>query len=112
MSHFAELDKNNIVLRVLVGNNDLPNEGLDWFVQNAGGRWIQTSYSASFRHKFANIGDTYNEELDAFITASPFTSWVLNDNTCEWEAPFPKPDNGLMYQWDESVLNWVKVQGE
>jgi len=66
MSHFAELDENNIVIRVLVGDNNMPNEGYDWFVENLGGRWVQTSYNGNFRGRFAGIGFTYDEELDVF----------------------------------------------
>lgn len=70
MSHFAELDKNNFVLRVFVGNNNDPNgdEGYQWFVSNLGGKWVQTSYNGSFRGKYAGIGDYYDEELDEFTT--------------------------------------------
>ena len=68
MSHFAELDENNIVLRVTVGDNNDPNgdEGLQWLKDNVGGTWIQTSYNANFRGKFAGIGDTYDEAADEF----------------------------------------------
>ena len=111
MSHFAEIDENNIVLRVLVGDNNAPNEGLDWFLENLGGRWIQTSYNANFRKNFAGVGFTYDEQLDAFIPPKPFESWILNEDTCQWEAPVPMPSEGL-WTWDESVLNWVEVQGE
>lgn len=67
MSHFAELDENNVVLRVIVGDNDAPNEGYDWVVETLGGRWVQTSYNANFRGKFASIGDIYDEETDTFL---------------------------------------------
>ena len=66
MSHFAELDENNVVIRVLVGDNDMPNEGYDWFIETFGGRWVQTSYNGNFRGRFAGIGFTYDEELDVF----------------------------------------------
>ena len=66
MSHFAELDENNIVVRVLVGDNDMPNEGYDWFVENLGGRWVQTSYNGNFRGRFAGIGFIYDETNDVF----------------------------------------------
>jgi hypothetical protein len=66
MSHFAELNENNIVVRVLVGDNDMTNEGYDWFIENLGGRWVQTSYNGNFRGRFAGIGFTYDEELDVF----------------------------------------------
>jgi hypothetical protein len=112
MSHFAEIDKNNTVLRVLVGDNNAPNEGYDWFVENLGGRWVQTSYNSNFRKNFAGIGFTYDEDRDAFISPKPYPSWLLNEDTCRWEAPTPYPDDELIYEWDESVLNWVEVQGE
>lgn len=69
MAHWAELDENNIVLRVTVGDNNDPNgdEGYQWLLDNLGGRWVQTSYNANFRGKFAGIGDTYDEALDEFI---------------------------------------------
>lgn len=111
MSHFAEIDENNIVLRVLVGDNNAPNEGLDWFLANLGGRWIQTSYNGNFRKRFAGAGMTYDEQLDAFITPKPHSSWTLNPETTDWEPPTPMPTEGV-WQWDESVLNWVEVQGE
>ena len=66
MSHFAELDENNVVLRVLVGDNNMPNEGYDWFVENLGGRWVQTSYNNNFRGRFAGIGFVYDEINDVF----------------------------------------------
>jgi hypothetical protein len=66
MSHFAELDENNVVVRVLVGDNDMPNEGYDWFIENLGGRWVQTSYNNNFRSRFAGIGFVYDEIKDVF----------------------------------------------
>jgi hypothetical protein len=68
MAHWAELDENSVVIRVTVGDNDDPSEGYDWIVENLGGRWIQTSYNASIRGKFAGVGDTYDEEEDEFIS--------------------------------------------
>lgn len=70
MAHFAEVDENNIVTRVLVTDNSYPEEGYEWLVDNLGGRWIQTSYNAKIRGKFAAIGDTYDEALDEFV--APF----------------------------------------
>lgn len=69
MSHWAELDKNNKVIRVTVGDNNDPNgdEGYQWLIDNLGGRWVQTSYNANFRGKYAGIGDTYNEDTDEFV---------------------------------------------
>ena len=109
MSHFAEIDKNNIVIRVLVGDNSLPNEGHDWFVENLGGRWIQTSYNANFRNKFAAIGDKYDEALDAFISPKPFRSWVFNEKDLNWESPIPYPEDGKEYRWSEFDLDWIEI---
>jgi hypothetical protein len=109
MSHFAEIDDNNFVIRVLVGDTNDPNgdEGYSWFVENLGGRWVQTSYNNNFRKKYAALGDHYNEELDAFITPALFSSWTLNEETCEWEPPIPKPDGN--YDWDEPTTSWIEV---
>lgn len=87
MSHFAELDENNVVLRVLVGDNDAPNEGYDWFVENLGGRWVQTSYNGNFRKHFAGAGYIYDENLDAFIPPKPSENCVLDEETCTWVCP-------------------------
>ena len=108
MSHFAELDENNVVTRVLVGDNNMPNEGYDWFVENLGGRWVQTSYSGSFRKNFAGIGFTYDEDRDAFIPPKPFESWEFNELTCRWMAPVPYPQDGRIYKWDEESLTWIE----
>jgi hypothetical protein len=110
MSHFAELDENNIVVRVLVGDNDAPNEGYDWFVENLGGIWVQTSYNANFRNKYACIGDYYIEELDAFVAPKPFASWILDEETFRWNAPLPYPTDEKSYFWNEDLLTWSEAQ--
>jgi hypothetical protein len=110
MSHFAELDENNIVLRVLVGDNNLPNEGYDWFLENLGGTWVQTSYNGTIRKNFAGIGYRYDEELDAFIAPQPFESWTLNTQTAKWMSPTSYPQDGRLYEWDEENLNWKEVE--
>lgn len=109
MSHFAEIDENNVVLRVLVGDNNMPNEGYDWFVENLGGTWVKTSYNGNIRKNFAGIGYTYDEERDAFIPPKPFESWTLNEITCRWQAPTPYPQDGRVYTWDEDTLTWIEV---
>jgi hypothetical protein len=95
---------------VLVGDNNLPNEGYDWFVENLGGTWVQTSYNGSIRKNFAGIGFTYDEELDAFIAPQPFESWTLNTETAKWMSPTPYPQDGRIYLWDEENLNWKEVE--
>jgi hypothetical protein len=109
MAHWAELDENNVVLRVLVGDNNDPNgdEGYQWLLDNLGGTWVKTSYNATIRKNFAGIGYTYNEELDAFISPKPFESWLLDEDTARWEAPVAYPTDGDVYTWDEETLSWV-----
>lgn len=105
MSHWAEIDENNIVLRVLVGNNSEPDEG-EAFMKSLGGNWIKTSYNGTFRKNFAGIGMLYDVERDAFIPSKPYASWILNEETCQWEAPIPYPTDGIMYEWDEEITDW------
>jgi hypothetical protein len=99
MAHWAELDENNIVLRVTVGDNNEPDEGYQWLLDNLGGTWIKTSYNGTIRKNYAGIGFTYDELRDAFIAPKPddFTdeddnsfTFVLNEDTCQWEA-IPAP---------------------
>ena len=109
MSHVAELDENNVVLRVAVGNNDLPDEGYSWFVENLGGTWVKTSFNGKIRKNFAGVGYTYDKERDAFIAPKPFESWALDEETARWEAPKPYPIDGLSYAWNEAELAWQVV---
>jgi hypothetical protein len=109
MSHFAELDKDNIVVRVLVGDNNLPNEGLDWFEENLGGRWVQTSYNGTIRKNYAATGYYYDEQRDAFIPPKPYDSWLLDEQTCQWFAPKLRPNDGFTYDWNEANLDWELV---
>lgn len=110
MAHFAEIDQNNIVLRVVVTDNDYPNEGYDWLIQNLGGTWVQTSYNATIRKNFAGIGFVYDAERDAFIAPQPFASWILDETTCQWQPPVEYPTDGKIYNWDENSLNWIEAQ--
>lgn len=90
MSHFAEVDSNNTVLRVLVGNNSDPNEGYDWLIENLGGTWIKTSYNGNIRKNYAGIGYTYDEARDAFIAPKPDChpdKVTLDEETCQWNCP-------------------------
>lgn len=122
MAHFAEIDENGIVLRVLVTSNDKPNEGYDWLVSKLGGTWVKTSYNTSggehllggtpLRKNYAGIGYTYDFERDAFIPPKPFESWTLDEATCLWEAPIPYPTDGKPYRWDEDAQNWTEITGE
>lgn len=110
MAHWAEINNDNVVLRVTVGNNYEPDEGYQWLVDNLGGTWIKTSYNATIRKNFAGIGYTYNSELDAFISPKPFFSWILNETTCQWQAPVSYPDDGFTYQWNEQDLDWQLLE--
>ena len=111
MAHFAEIDENNIVIRVLVANDAFSNEGYDWLIDNLGGTWIKTSYNSTIRFNYAGVGFSYDSELDAFIAPQPYPSWEL-DETCQWESPVPYPDDGLMYSWNEQIIDWEATQFE
>ncbi len=105
MSHFAEIDNNNIVQRVIVAEQDFINSGAvgDSF------RWVQTSYNNNFRKNYAGKGYTYDKTRDAFISPQPFPSWLLDEDTCRWEAPTSMPDDGKMYEWDEDTTSWKEI---
>ena len=114
MAHFAKLGKGNIVERVAVVSNDVAtNEqaGIE-FLQNLykdRAVWKQTSYNGSIRKNYAGVGFKYDQTRDAFIPPSPYNSWVINETTCLWEAPIPKPNedtNEIRYEWDEDNRAW------
>jgi hypothetical protein len=120
MSHFAKLDENNIVVFVTVGRQE--DDGLEEeLIARTGDVYRQTSYNTHggvhalggtpFRKNYAGIGFTYDEERDAFIPPQPFESWVLNEDTCLWDAPVPMPEDG-MYTWDEETGAWIEVVNE
>lgn len=89
MSHWAEIDSENKVIRVLVGDNNEPDEG-EAFMNSLGGTWVKTSYNAKIRKNFAGIEFTYNEELDGFVPPKCHDEAVLNENTCQWECENPE----------------------
>lgn len=107
MAHWAEIDSNNIVLRVVVTDNNLPGEGYQWLIDNLGGTWIQTSYNNNFRGCFAGIGMIYSPELDRFIAPQPYPSWTL-DEFGVWQPPTPSP--GENYTWNEELQTWEVVE--
>ena len=109
MAHWAELDDNNKVIRVLVGDNNDPagDEGYQWLIDNLGGNWIKTSYNGNIRYNYAGIGYTYNAEADAFIAPQPYPSWSL-DNNFNWQAPMPRPKEGY-WAWDEQAGEWLET---
>jgi hypothetical protein len=124
MAHFAELDSNNVVLRVIVIPNEethdingIENEALGvaychrLFGLNT--NWKQTSYNGKIRFRYASIGGSYDEALDAFIPKKPFPSWLFNQTTLDWDPPIPMPEltpaeieAGYFYTWDEINQNW------
>lgn len=113
MSHFAKINESGAVIAVLVGDNSMPNEGYDWFVENLGGTWVKTSYNAAtngFRKNYASIGFTYDEGRDAFIAPKPYPSWRLDESTCTWKPPVAYPQDDKIYQWNEETLSWVEIQ--
>ena len=112
MAHWAEIDENNIVLRVTVGDNDDPNgdEGYQWLIDNLGGTWLKTSYNNNIRKNFAGIGYRYDEERDSFIPPKEFESWTLDEETCQWVPPTPAPNDGKSYYWDEATTSWTMIQ--
>jgi len=113
MAHFAEIDENNIVTRVLVVDNSNEHRGQEFLAEDMGlgGTWIQTSYNNNFRKQFAGIGFTYDEVNDVFVAPKPYPSWILNSNF-DWEAPVPYPEDGKYYYWDEDTLSWVEYEIE
>lgn len=119
MAHFAQLDANNVVLQVIVvANTDTADAngvekehiGAAFCERLLGGTWKQTSYNGNFRKNYAGIGYTYDADRDAFIPPKPYASWVINNDTCQWEAPVPMPSDGNMYTWDEANGTWVQVE--
>jgi hypothetical protein len=109
VSHWAEIDENSIVIRITVGDNNEPDEGYAWLIDNLGGTWIKTSFNGTIRKNFAGIGFIYDPILDAFYTTQPYPSWILNEDICQWEAPIPYPADGNPYRWDEATLSWVEI---
>jgi len=117
MAHFAELDSDNIVVRVIVVNNaellDANGQeqeaiGVDFCQSLFGGTWVQTSYSGGFRMRFAGEGYAYDQTHDAFIPPKPFPSWLFSDNILDWVPPVAHPEDGKQYGWNEDALSWVE----
>ena len=120
MAHYAFLDENNIVTEVIVGKDE-GEDGIDWeqhYGNFRGQVCKRTSYNTlggqhisggtPYRKNYAGIGYSYDETLDAFIPPSPFPSFVLNEETCLWEAPVPYPTDGESYAWNEEDQEWTK----
>jgi hypothetical protein len=121
MAHYAFLNKNNIVTEVIVGKKE-GEEGVDWeshYSVFRGQTCKRTSYNTHggvhssggtpYRKNYAGIGYTYDESRDAFIPPKPFNSWLLDEDTCQWKAPIPYPNDDKRYTWDEETRSWVEV---
>jgi len=118
VAHFAKLDENNVVTQVIVvANKDTSDAsgvekehiGAAFCERLFGGTWKQTSYNGNMRKNYAGIGFSYNADIDAFVPPKPFASWTLNNDTAQWEAPTPMPDDGQMYTWNEETTSWDVV---
>jgi len=117
MAHFAKV-QDGIVTQVIVAEPEF----FDTFVDTTPGEWIQTSYNTHggvhangktpLRKNYAGIGFTYDKDKDAFIPPKPFASWLLNEDTCLWEAPVAMPDDGKIYKWNEETTQWDEVIDE
>lgn len=122
MAHFAEIDAEGTVLRVLVVADAQEDRGQEFLANDLGlgGTWKKTSYNTvggvhsnggtPYRKNYAGIGFKYDNALDAFIPPKPFASWDLNEDTCLWEAPTPMPTDDKMYAWDEDTTSWKEVE--
>ena len=117
MAHFARLNENNVVVQVIVVDNKdiLDDNGVEkehigtaYCERILGGHWKQTSYNGNFRKNFAGQGYVYDSARDAFIPPQPFASWILDEDTCQWQAPTPHPDDGERYFWNEHAVSWQK----
>lgn len=124
MAHFAEIDENNLVLRVLVVDNEnvLDENGNESeqvgikFLQNIFGlntKWVQTSYNGNFRYRYAGIEMIYDENLDVFLPPKIYQSWILNPETYDWDPPIPEPElteeqknQRGYYEWNEDIVDW------
>lgn len=114
MSHFAKV-QDGIVTQVIVAEPEF----FETFVDTSPGEWIQTSYNTHggvhsaggtpLRKNYAGIGFSYDAQRDAFIPPKPFVSWLLNEDSCLWEAPTAMPEDGKRYSWDEATTSWVEV---
>ena len=120
MSHYAQLDENNMIVFVIAAKSDHKE---DEFTESTGNVWKQTSYntyggvhytdgvpsadqSKALRYNYAGIGFTYDENRDAFIPPKPFESWILDEGICLWQPPLPYPEDGGNYRWDEDLFSW------
>lgn len=127
MAHFAQLDENNVVTQVIVVDNkdtadangvEKEHIGAAFCERLLNGTWKQTSYNGTFRKNYAGIGYTFNADINAFVPPKPYASWVLNNETAQWDAPVAMPEDAgtgeppKRYNWNEETTNWVEVETE
>ena len=116
MAHYAFLDENNIVTEVITGIDETETiEGLDtetWYGNFRGQICKRTSYNNNYRKNYAGVGFTYDETRDAFIAPKPYDSWLLDEDTCRWQAPVAYPTDGVMYTWNEDNKDWQATVNE
>jgi hypothetical protein len=115
MAHFAKLGVGNIVEQVIVVSNDIATAeqtGINFInkLYNTRDAWKQTSYNGTFRKNYAGIGFQYDQTRDAFIPPKPFNSWILNEDTCLWNAPVAYPSDNGNYKWNETNLTWDIIE--
>jgi hypothetical protein len=114
MAHYAFLNENSVVTEVIVGKDETELiEGLspeEWYGNFRKQKCVRTSYNGNIRKNYAGIGMIYDSARDAFIGQKPFESWILNEETCRWEAPTPMPTDDKFYVWDEPTLSWKEVE--
>ena len=117
MAHFAELDSNNIVQRVIVvhnnelldeNGNELEKKGIDFCIQHFGGKWVQTSYNNNFRTRYAGVGMYYDSIRDSFYMPQPYPSWIFDETTHTWICPKERP--GILWTWNEQNQEWIPPQ--
>ena len=119
MAHFAKIENNIVTQVIVVGNSDILDDdgnesetiGKAFCTNLLSGNWVQTSYNGTFRKNYAAIGDTYDVSRDAFIAIQPYNSWVLNETTCQWDAPVDYPGDGNNYRWNEETTSWDALDG-
>jgi len=113
MAHYAFLNEQNIVTEVIVGIDEtelIENRDPEtWYGEFRGQVCKRTSYNATIRKNFAGVGYAYDSERDAFIPPKPFDSWLLDEDTCRWIAPIAYPKDGIIYQWNEALVDWEAI---
>ena len=98
MAHYAKIIEGTVV-EVIVADED--------YISELEGTWVQTSYNGNIRKNYASVGGTYDSIRDSFINLKPYPSWILDETTCQWDAPVEIPDKENKYVWDEDNQEWV-----